>query len=779
MALDGVSSPKSNNALAEGTAAFSLRDLYRSALPTEGTQPEPVKRSAAESGVSLNSVLNPFAPEKGNVSWKDEIGNYALNFAKTGLLFTPTKGRIGLITTVASGVLHAATERNAKGEWTPLDGALGFAKGVGLKYVVNGIGGAKNIPFTAREFTFPYKAFSFGITTRTLDSALSTRTYFDKESGEHSGQTGLRNIVSTAFSPKNLAIDFVTFGAAHGITKYALAKHGEALARSPVAMNMLNGGAFGFSGGAIHELERQREMGETINVGKIAWRGLLQAGLDSVAAAPGGALMARQQRIDMAKEARLTEKASTRSGAEPASLSKEFEVTGGKETVSRALKHFRERKAQGQDAYITAKVREVLGDGRLGPVRLLGIAHGKPKVGSVDILISCQDAGPLKGHSKSLFKSAQPVFMEAGSAYGRLRFTASDSAPSESAIRLGNDAANKRPSIAKVLTLKGERDLAEAVRGAAEENPFVESLRAADKETMWVGNEAKVIPLAPTAELVKTQAFREGIIEELSSNDGLRKRLIQDLNRYRSEYGEPAIPSKGSVESHVKAIMEDLPEQFVVKIVRPEAGDLGDGGRRPFDAPAWKIIELEDGLLVMQERLIMGRSEAIEHLKSVIGDKYEFVDPGTNTQVGYSIRDRQARWPLLVDYTAVDKAGGSDRTIMAITRGQAEDDGYTSKTKRENAEEANEENLEGFRQFEPSAELAQRGALHEAVKELRPEQRKIVEELVNSPESARQAEQDAVIVRWSELGFAPEAERQARQEVKQMMAVARKFRSDW
>ncbi|MGH9552507.1 MAG: hypothetical protein ACRD3W_24210, partial [Terriglobales bacterium] len=161
------------------------------------------------------------------------------------------------------------------------------------------------------------KGVLMGASSRILDGGLTPSTYYDAN-GKFDLLGGLEKTGAAAANPTALATDAVVFGVAHGLFKGLNATTSGALERSPFFTTVATGGTYGFVSGAGSELQRERSTGEKFNFGKIALNGLEQAGVMSVAAAPGGFQMARS--INMANSEVARTAAPTDNGSNPISL---------------------------------------------------------------------------------------------------------------------------------------------------------------------------------------------------------------------------------------------------------------------------------------------------------------------------------------------------------------------------------------------------------------------------------------------------------------------------
>lgn len=236
-------------------------------------------------GTAVDSVMATFVSDP---STRAEVDQYGTNFVKAATLFL--RGRLGLAGTVASYALDQMRPGDDVGTQM-LDGTLGSAKGLAMRGIFNKVGSA--------DLDFATKGIMLGTSSRVVDSALTRQTYIN-DKGQVSFGDAAERITNTAINPAALTADIVTFGIAHGAFRGINGLSSGALDRSPLISNMLMGTTFGASTGGYAELARQRAAGEEIDFGKVAKHALIQGGLDSIAAIPGG-LQTRSMMRDLAQ----------------------------------------------------------------------------------------------------------------------------------------------------------------------------------------------------------------------------------------------------------------------------------------------------------------------------------------------------------------------------------------------------------------------------------------------------------------------------------------------
>lgn len=197
------------------------------------------------------------------------------------------RGRVGLAGTVALFALDQMSPRDSfKTQLADL--AMGAAKGSLLKGRFNLLG-KKNVGIAA-------KGVGLGVSSRLLELGLTRQTYMEPDS-QLSLRRGLARTVQGSFSREALLTDVVVFAGACGLLKGANSLSLGRVEGSPLLKTVLTGTTFGVSGGATGELMRQQAAGQNLDLWQGVKRGLIQGGVDGVAAA-GGGLQARSQPLD-------------------------------------------------------------------------------------------------------------------------------------------------------------------------------------------------------------------------------------------------------------------------------------------------------------------------------------------------------------------------------------------------------------------------------------------------------------------------------------------------
>jgi len=160
------------------------------------------------------------------------------------------------------------------------DFGLGALKGAGTKLVFDHFG-AKS------DWNFATKGVAMGASSRGLDVALTRQTWFDHNDTPQPS-AGIQSTFFSMFHPAALATDVITFGVAHYGNKLGNVWSKGAIEASPLLQNTLTGTTFGFTSGALGEMQHQmNDPKEGFDPWKILARGGASAVTMSAAAAAG------------------------------------------------------------------------------------------------------------------------------------------------------------------------------------------------------------------------------------------------------------------------------------------------------------------------------------------------------------------------------------------------------------------------------------------------------------------------------------------------------------
>lgn len=260
----------------------------------------------------IHDALESALPdEKANTSaakLRDEFIRYGGDFLKAVPLFVPSVGKkVTFLTYGASALFHGLDQVKANDDLSTqlTDFALGATKGVAIKGSfdalarvdftrVNKLAETGLVPsaLSGKPLELSAKAFSFGISSRYIDASLTRETYLDTE-GKFDLTRGMSQAFSQSFNRSALATDLIVFGGAAAALKGVNIATRGLLDRSVLAQTMATGGSFGLGSGTVAEVQRQNALSSPYDFKDIALRGFLEAGVNTLAAGPGG-LRARQ-----------------------------------------------------------------------------------------------------------------------------------------------------------------------------------------------------------------------------------------------------------------------------------------------------------------------------------------------------------------------------------------------------------------------------------------------------------------------------------------------------
>jgi len=196
-------------------------------------------------GTENRSVLNQAIHNVVGTVWHDEQSQVRNEFEGCASQFITAvplfvAGSRGYI---ASGILSGLNQARL-GDSTGHqleDLSLGALKGVATKATFDHFG--------AKKWNFAAKGVTMGAFSRVVDVGLTRQTY-DNGIG-----SGLQSTLLSGVHPVSLLTDVAVFGVAHYGLK--LGKAIPAIEARPLLANALNGTMFGFTSGALGEVQRQ------------------------------------------------------------------------------------------------------------------------------------------------------------------------------------------------------------------------------------------------------------------------------------------------------------------------------------------------------------------------------------------------------------------------------------------------------------------------------------------------------------------------------------------
>jgi predicted NAD-dependent protein-ADP-ribosyltransferase YbiA (DUF1768 family) len=222
-------------------------------------------------------VNDAIAADRSALGWRADVGHYGSGLLKTGALFFP--GAAGRLAATALYGLDGARKGEKLSEQV-LDGGLAGLKGYLTHSLLSSI--------SAASVGVAGRGVLVGTASRGLEMVLDRHTYSDAHRSFNLS-SGLSRIGSQLSDPVNWLVDGATFVVAHGLTRGVNKISGGMIENSRFLSTALTGTGFGLTAGALSEVERQRQSGEKLDLGKVVTRALVQGGFDTLAALPGAA----------------------------------------------------------------------------------------------------------------------------------------------------------------------------------------------------------------------------------------------------------------------------------------------------------------------------------------------------------------------------------------------------------------------------------------------------------------------------------------------------------
>ena len=219
-------------------------------------------------------------------------------FRRANSALMPVLGMVGTATTY--GLDQAKANDTRAHQWQ--DFGLGAAKGVATKGLLS------ETPFKSTDPLLTGMALGSG--SRLID------TTFTRETWSNGLDQGLKTTVSKSFTGDALKSDMGVMIGAVLVNRSLRKLTSEATERSLLWNNVSAGASYGLASGAQNELGRQDDQKEGRNWGKVLLAGISHAGLDAVAAVPGGFVA---QRVTMLPhdEVKTETKSDAKSDAKP------------------------------------------------------------------------------------------------------------------------------------------------------------------------------------------------------------------------------------------------------------------------------------------------------------------------------------------------------------------------------------------------------------------------------------------------------------------------------
>ena len=241
---------------------------------------------------------------------QNTVEYYGTGFLKAVPLFAG-KARVMMAASIAINALDAVHVKDSGNE-VAADLALGGLKGFALKQTFDVLGpkqlglGAEGSALAGRTSIagVGLKGVALGGLSRAYDTGLNRQNWVDGKGDIAPGQAGAAAL-GAALDGRSMVMDATLFMGAHGFLSGAGKLATSAIEASPALQkiessaagafvkqsNMLPGATmgatFGFSSGAVGEYSRERQAGESLDLGKIVKNAALQSLSDAAAGATG------------------------------------------------------------------------------------------------------------------------------------------------------------------------------------------------------------------------------------------------------------------------------------------------------------------------------------------------------------------------------------------------------------------------------------------------------------------------------------------------------------
>lgn len=254
------------------TAVLTVSSLMSSGVVKSDVPGEPSpKPSLLATGLNRVQQFIWAPSSESQLAVRDEITRYSTSFLKTASLFAKGRGAYG-----AAALVFAADEVRPEDRLKDqgIDLVLGLTKGATIKFTLD--------RFSKWEWNPAAKGAGIGTASRVIDNLLSRKTYLDHETGAFAPSLAPGRILTKTFDDA-LAMDILVFVSGDMMLSAA----GKQLAGREFLKTTLGGTFFGLSSGLGAEWMRQKQNGE-FDLAKLAMRGALQAGADTLGAAAAG-----------------------------------------------------------------------------------------------------------------------------------------------------------------------------------------------------------------------------------------------------------------------------------------------------------------------------------------------------------------------------------------------------------------------------------------------------------------------------------------------------------
>lgn len=298
----GIGDGQTINSLDKGDAAkpSTASGKMIAEILSERPLPVPLKTAVDQASVAptpkqsyldraVHTVVDPvattFLSGERAKSVSDEATYYSKAFIKTAPLFMRGPAALG-------GLALAYASDEAKiGDTVSnqiIDAGLGIGKAGALK--------ASFAVAHTYGLTPAWTGIGLGITGRAAETWLTRDNYYD-QTGRFNLQSGLLKTAETTFDPKRLAMDAATGAFMDVAWGKMYARSRGTIQYDIVKAQTIAGATMGLASGGGNEAIRQWESGEKFDPLKIVGRGVMQAGVDGLAARVGGKQFERTTRL--------------------------------------------------------------------------------------------------------------------------------------------------------------------------------------------------------------------------------------------------------------------------------------------------------------------------------------------------------------------------------------------------------------------------------------------------------------------------------------------------
>jgi hypothetical protein len=311
------------------------------------------EKAAAELARQSKNVIEA---DRNALSTRAQIDQYGTGFVKSVGLFMP--GKVGYIVTGATAALDAyKPAQNLSSTEATIDVALGITRAVGLKGAFTYAGN--------HNWGIATTAVGLGVASRVSETALNRSTYLNE--GQYSASLGLQRTIGEATNVNALGTEIATMLIARGaVSKLNQASNG-ALSENQMVTKATIGAIFGATTGSVQEVVRQTRAG-VFEPEKFATHVLASAASNMAGAAIGGRMEQMNAKASVYTSSEKTINVGNARANFDGSAAREYQLVGKQIPLAEMM-------ATSKDAFALTRVREVKGNGSLGPVENMLVQH--------------------------------------------------------------------------------------------------------------------------------------------------------------------------------------------------------------------------------------------------------------------------------------------------------------------------------------------------------------------------------------------------------------------